>query len=168
MPPSRTSSLAIIVHKLSQFSEFSKSQKSGHATWSWSHQPQGRACAAAPAHSETLGRTPYYLYVFFVHGIRVRRGKSAAAAAVERPCMPALRRVTSAALASGTRRWHSATLRLLGDVLVLSSLCPCVCEWRRDVRRRRRGGWEPVARGGVGGGTQGVGSIAVVIGALCQ
>ena len=28
-------------------------------SWSWSHQPQGRACAAAPAHVDVKGRTPY-------------------------------------------------------------------------------------------------------------
>ena len=29
-------------------------------SWSWSHHPQGRACAAAPARRGTLGRTPYH------------------------------------------------------------------------------------------------------------
>ena len=39
-------------------------------TWSWSHQPQGRACAAAPALRDTLGRTPYR----FTHRDILRRG----------------------------------------------------------------------------------------------
>ena len=30
-------------------------------TWSWSQQHEGRACAAAPAHVDTKGRTPYKL-----------------------------------------------------------------------------------------------------------
>ena len=28
-------------------------------TWSWSQQPEGRACAASSAHVDTKGRTPY-------------------------------------------------------------------------------------------------------------
>ena len=28
-------------------------------SWSWSHHPQGRALAAASAHVDTKGRTPY-------------------------------------------------------------------------------------------------------------
>ena len=39
MPPSRTSSLAIIVHKRSPFSEISKSQKSERDTWSGMSRP---------------------------------------------------------------------------------------------------------------------------------
>ena len=32
-------------------------------SWTWSHHPQGRARAAAPAFVDTLGRTPYEIYV---------------------------------------------------------------------------------------------------------
>ena len=30
-------------------------------TWSWSQQPEGRACAASPALHDIKGRTPYQL-----------------------------------------------------------------------------------------------------------
>ena len=37
-------------------------------SWSWSHQPQGRACAAAPAHVDIKGRTPYTLHPRVIGG----------------------------------------------------------------------------------------------------
>ena len=33
-------------------------------TWSWSQQPEGRACAASFAHVDTKGRTPYVRHTY--------------------------------------------------------------------------------------------------------